>query len=302
MIGVYERSGPYEKSTHDDRSRRLSAVSSEREEIQILRNLSERSDELSEAQKTKKKGGKRIRRFIKWLLLFCFALMACGAGSLVYQGYELYRNALEGESLSAKVREIQEDPDYTPLAELPQTYRNAVVAVEDHRFESHFGIDVISLGRAAWNNIRSMSLAEGGSTITQQLAKNLYFSQEKSFLRKIAEAFMALRIEMRYDKDEILELYVNTIYFGDGYYGIREAARGYYGKEPGELTDGECAMLAGIPNAPSRYAPTQNPELARQRQRQVVRQMIKYGYFTEEEGEACLAEQEQASLLACVVW
>ena len=111
-------------------------------------------------------------------------------------------------------------------------YINAVISVEDHRFYKHPGIDIISIGRAVINDIKAMSFVEGGSTITQQLAKNIYFTQEKKIERKIAEVFMAFDIEKKYDKNEILELYVNTSYFGDGYYTVKEASRGYFAKEP----------------------------------------------------------------------
>ena len=126
-------------------------------------------------------------------------------------------------------------------------------------------------------------MKEGGSTITQQLARNLYFTQEKKLTRKAAEMFMALKIEREYTKDEILELYINTIYFGDGYYGIREASLGYYGKEPRELNFYECTMLAGLPNAPSAYALSSHPELAEQRRQTVIGQMEKYGYLDGQE-------------------
>ena len=175
-----------------------------------------------------------------------------------------------------------------PLADLPEIYLDAVVAVEDHRFEQHCGIDIIAIARAAWNNIKSWSLREGGSTITQQLAKNLYFTQERSFIRKAAEVFMAFRLEQTYSKDEILELYVNSIYFGDGYYCVRDASAGYFGKEPADMTDDEATLLAGIPNAPSVYSLTANPDLAAQRQQYVLQQMVKYGYLGEEEAAAIL--------------
>ena len=162
---------------------------------------------------------------------------------------------------------------------------DAVVAVEDHRFEQHWGIDLIAIGRAAWNNLISWSLREGGSTITQQLAKNMYFTQEKSFIRKIAEMFMAFRLENTYTKDKILELYVNSIYFGDGYYCVRDASRGYFGKEPIDMTGYESTLLAGIPNAPSVYSLTVNPDLAKQRQQYVIQQMVRYGYISEDEGK-----------------
>jgi len=168
---------------------------------------------------------------------------------------------------------------------MPELYLDAVVAVEDHRFEQHLGIDLIAIGRAAWNNLTSWSLREGGSTITQQLAKNMYFTQEKSFIRKIAEMFMAFRLESSYTKDEILELYLNSIYFGDGYYCVRDASQGYFGKDPIDMTDYESTLLAGIPNAPSVYSLTANPDLAEQRQQYVIQQMVKYGYISEGEGK-----------------
>ena len=134
----------------------------------------------------------------------------------------------------------------------------------------------------------TFELREGGSSITQQVAKNVYFTQEKTALRKIAEVFMALEIEKNYDKDEILELYLNTSYFGDGYYTIKDACKGYFDKELMQMTDYEAILLAGIPNAPSVYAPTKNPDLAKQRQMQVMEKMIKYGYLTEKEAENIL--------------
>ena len=141
-----------------------------------------------------------------------------------------------------------------------------------------------------WNDLTSLSLAEGGSTITQQLAKNMYFTQEKSFIRKVAELFMAFEIERNYKKDEILELYVNGIYFGSGYYSVREACEGYFEIQPKDMTDYQCIMLAGIPNAPSVYSLDVNPELAQQRMAQVIKQMIKCGYIAEnEESEIALS-------------
>ena len=167
-----------------------------------------------------------FRKTIVRLLLLVVAAAVMAGCVLIGRGYQMYQAVLTQQSLESKVEEIQSDPGYTELSELPEMYLNAVVAVEDHRFEQHFGIDLIAIGRAAWNNLTTWSLREGGSTITQQLAKNMYFTQEKSFIRKIAEMFMAFRLERTYTKDEILELYVNSIYFGDGYYGIGDACDG----------------------------------------------------------------------------
>lgn len=202
---------------------------------------------------------------------------------LANQGYDMYKKSTEAISLSDKIEGIKSKENYTKLEELPKTYVNAVIAVEDHRFYSHGGIDIISITRAIAKDIQARELVEGGSTITQQLAKNVFFTQEKKITRKIAEVFMAIEIEKNYSKEEILEFYLNTSYFGDGYYTVKEASMGYFGKEPINMTDYESILLAGIPNAPSVYSPTKNPELARQRQRQVATAMVTYGYMSQEE-------------------
>ena len=220
--------------------------------------------------------------FIVVLISMSIALLFIG------NGYNMYKEAIEKASVEDKITEIKGKENYTDFSELPQLYKNAVIAVEDHRFYKHNGIDIIAIGRSAFNDIKAMSFVEGGSTITQQLAKNIYFTQEKKIERKIAEVFMAFEIEKNCDKDEILELYLNTSYFGDGYYTPKEACRGYFNKELNEMTDYECILLAGIPNAPSVYAPTKNPELAKQRQKQVMKKMIEYGYLTEEEADNIL--------------
>lgn len=228
-----------------------------------------------------------MKKFLKVLLvLFLIGLSICLV--FVGSGYKMYKTAIDGMSLEDKVAEVKSKENYTTIEEMPQMYINAVVSVEDHRFYDHGGIDIIAIGRAFINDIKAMSFVEGGSTITQQLAKNMYFTQEKIISRKVAEVFMAFDIEEKYDKDEILELYLNTSYFGDGYYTVKEASRGYFGKEPEDMTDSECIMLAGIPNAPSVYSPTENPNLAKERQRQVANSMVKNGYLTEEQAEEIL--------------
>ena len=181
------------------------------------------------------------------------------------------------------VNEIRSNENFTKIEDLPKDYINAVVAVEDRRFYKHCGIDLISIGRAVINDIRAMELVEGGSTITQQVAKNIFFSQEQTFTRKLGEIFGAFDLEKNYSKNEIFELYVNTAYFGDGYYGIYDASHGYYNKEPKDLNLDEASMLAGVPNAPSVYAPTVNPVLAKQRQQHVIKKMLEYGYITNEQ-------------------
>lgn len=225
----------------------------------------------------------RGRRIVKWIFAFaCTVIAGCGF-ALAGEGYGLYKNAVQKESLEGKVAEIRRQENFTSLEEMPETYVQAVVSVEDHRFYDHFGLDLIAIGRAVVNDIKAGRYVEGGSTITQQLAKNLYFSQEKTMSRKAAEVFLALEIEQKYTKDEILELYVNSIYFGDGYYSVGEASEGYFGKPASEMNDYECTLLAGVPNAPSKYAPSKNLALAEKRQQKVISRMEACGYITEEE-------------------
>ena len=230
-----------------------------------------------------------MKKFIKFFVILILITLSIGL-LVIGNGYNMYKNAIEEIPLQEKVKEIQSKENYVKLQELPQIYLDAVISVEDHRFYKHGGIDIIAIGRALFNDIKAMSFVEGGSTITQQIAKNEYFTQEKKNTRKIAEVFMAFEIEKNYNKDEILELYINTIYFGNGYYNIKDAAYGYFKKSINNLTDGEWIMLAGIPNAPSVYAPTVNPDLAEQRQKQVVDKMVKYGYLTEERANQILRE------------
>lgn len=202
---------------------------------------------------------------------------------VVGNGYDMYTKAIEQESLSRKVETIKQKENYTKIEEVPQIYIEAIISVEDHRFYKHNGIDIIAIGRAFVNDVKAMKFVEGGSTITQQLAKNIYFTQEKKITRKIAEMFMAFEMEKNYEKDEILELYLNTSYYGNGYNTLKEASKGYFNKELKELTDYECILLAGIPNAPSVYAPNINPDLAEKRQKQVMEKMIEYKYLTVQE-------------------
>ena len=232
-----------------------------------------------------------MKKFLKILMILLLIGLSI-ALLIIGNGYTMYKEAIENEPLEEKVVEIRSKESYTEFSELPQMYVNAVISVEDKRFFKHGGIDIIAIGRAAINDIKAMSYVEGGSTITQQLAKNMYFTQEKIMERKIAEVFMAWKIEANYSKEDIFELYVNSIYFGNGYYTVREACKGYFNKDISEMTDYECIMLAGIPNAPSVYAPTVNPELAKQRQKQVMDKMIENGYLTEEEAEEILKQAE----------
>ena len=229
-------------------------------------------------------------KFIKRVIIAVILVIIFAGVILTYKGYEMYKTALNEISVADKVSEIKKEENYTELNDLPEFYLDAVVAVEDRRFYNHGAIDPIALARAVFVNVKNMELREGGSTITQQLAKNIYFTQEKSALRKIAEIFMAYDLEKNLNKDTILELYLNTSYFGDGYYCVAEASRGYYKKEPKDMNRNEASMLAGIPNAPSAYCPTKHLDLAKKRQNQVLDKMVRYEFITAKEKEEILNE------------
>lgn len=218
-------------------------------------------------------------KILKRLLLLILIIIIIVLLILIISGYSMYKTAINEVPLEDKIASLEEDENYAYFDELPKDYVNAVVAIEDHRFYDHNGVDIISIGRAIIRNITNLEYVEGGSTITQQVAKNLYFTQEKKMTRKIAEVFVAFDLEKNYNKDKILELYVNTNYFGSGYYGVKEAARGYFDKSLDELTLEECALLAGIPNAPSVYSLDVNPDLADERAQYVLNAMEEYGYI-----------------------
>ena len=228
-------------------------------------------------------------KFIKRLILFVLILIIVVGSVVILNGYNLYKTTINEKSLSDKISQIKSDKKYVYINDVPSYYTNAIIAVEDHRFKEHGAIDVISIGRAIVSNIQAKDFNEGGSTITQQVAKNLYFIGEDDVVsRKVAEIFVAIDLEKNYSKDEILEFYINTIYFGEGYYGIKEASTGYYKKKPKDMSLDEATMLAGVPNAPSVYAPTINPTLAKSRQGKVLRSMVEYGYLSQEEADKVL--------------
>lgn len=224
-------------------------------------------------------------KLVKKIAITILLIFICIGSYFICSGYQMYKNAINKMPLKDKITTIRQKEDYTKIDDMPQIYLKAVVLVEDHRFYKHFGIDVISIGRAFVNDIKKMKFVEGGSTITQQLAKNIYFTQDKKIVRKVAEIFMAFSIESNYNKDEILELYLNTSYFGNGFYSVKSASLGYFNKLPKDMNDSESIMLAGIPNAPSLYNPIQNKNLAIERQRQVINKMIKYGNLDKVEAE-----------------
>ena len=175
------------------------------------------------------------------------------------------------------------------LNQVASSFIQAVVATEDHRFWTHHGIDKLRTVKALWITLFERGRIQGASTITQQLAKNLFFSFERSWMRKFREMLVALQIESQYDKREILEAYVNQIPFGARAYGIEQAARIYFDKPAAALTLAESALLAGLPKSPARYNPYRHMERARQRQQVVLQRMVAVGYITAQQAEAAAA-------------
>lgn len=197
-------------------------------------------------------------------------------------GFFSYKVEIDNKSLSYKINSIKNNRNYVKLENIDKKFLDSIVAIEDHRFYSDGALDYISICRATLNNIKARRVVEGGSTITQQLAKNLCLSNEKSFKRKFKEVLLAFELEKRYSKEEILELYVNVINFGDGNIGIGQATKGYFSKSAKYLTYGEATMLAGLPQAPSVYVLSNNNELCKKRQSQVINALEKYNGIKEE--------------------
>jgi len=183
-----------------------------------------------------------------------------------------------------------EKREVVPFDQIPESLRQAVIAVEDSRFYLHHGIDFRGVARALIRDITAGRVVQGGSTISQQLSKVLFFSTERTLLRKIKEAILTLQIERRYTKDQILNLYLNQIYLGSGCYGVQTAAKKYLGKEVSKISLAEAALLAGLPKSPERYSPQAHPETARKRRDLVLDRMAVEGYISHQEAEQAQAE------------
>lgn len=183
------------------------------------------------------------------------------------------------ESLEAKVDRKQ----FVSSKDIPDMMKKAIVATEDRRFYDHGALDLVSVTRALVTNYMAGQTLEGGSTIAQQTVKNIFLSHDRTLARKIEELALAVRLEKNYTKDEILELYLNTIYFGHGAYGIKDAARIYFGKDVKDLNVSQCAMLAGLPQAPSVYDPITHPEEGLRRMAVVLTLMAQQEYISSED-------------------
>ena len=182
-------------------------------------------------------------------------------------------------ALKSAVDEKLDKKKYVKIQYIPLTMQQAIIAVEDSRFYRHFGFDIEGILRAMLVNMQTGDFTEGGSTITQQLVKNLFLTQEKTYGRKAEEFLLAMDMELRYSKEEILEMYLNTIYFGSGAYGIGDAAKIYFDKAPVNLNLAECALLAGLPTAPSLNSPYVDFNAAKHRQAIVLSVMSRQGFL-----------------------
>lgn len=237
-----------------------------------------------------------IRLFLSIFILICVVGIAV-AGYYGAKGYKWYQQALSEMSLEDRVEQLRSNENYVKYDELPKFYIDATISVEDNRFMKHNGIDYIAVARAIIMDIKAGKFVQGGSSITQQVAKNLLFDQSRTIERKAAEVFAVADIEKDYTKEEIFEIYVNQAYFGSGYYGIYDAARGYFGKEPAALSDYECAMLAGLPNSPNTYSPKNNRDLAVQRTHKVIDSMVRHKLISEDEANV-LKSIEESSVIS----
>ncbi|MBQ9319741.1 MAG: transglycosylase domain-containing protein [Acidaminococcaceae bacterium] len=188
------------------------------------------------------------------------------------------------------VNTMRSDPGWLSLQKIPDHTRKALLAIEDHDFYKHGALDITGIARAAFANLKAGEVQQGGSTLTQQMVKNVFLSSEQTFARKAEEAVLATWVERKYSKDEVLEMYFNSTYFGAGAYGLRDAARKYFGKDPALLTIPESAMLAAMPYAPSALNPYENPSGCAKRVRLVLKEMLRYGYIGNTEYKDALAQ------------
>lgn len=229
---------------------------------------------------------KTLLSWFKRLILVALAIMI----GLFTIGYIQYRVLISQSPLSEMMETARNKPTYVTIEKIDSFYLETVVAVEDKRFYQRSGFDFRAFGRAMMTNITTLSLAQGGSTIPQQVAKNLYFDYRTNLMRKIIEIYLLYDLEAQYSKDEILEMYVNIIYFGDGYTGIARATTGYFNTTPEVLSKGQATLLAGLPQSPSRFQLSNHFQRAKARQKIVLSMLADQGLISEEEAEQIFKE------------
>jgi penicillin-binding protein 1A len=240
---------------------------------------------------------RRLKKLVLWAEILFILLLGAGVGIIGGAFYQI-RKILPPEESLDNFKPLQgtkiyssdnvllasmahEDREPVRIEKIPRTMQQAVIAIEDERFYQHSGLDFRGLARAVWQNLRGGDLTQqGGSTITQQLARNIYLSQQKTLSRKLKETMLAVQIERNLSKKQILEMYLNQVYFGSRAYGIQSAAKVYFGKDVKNLTLAECALLAGLPQRPSRLSPYRNRDAAVRRRNLVLDKMAELGYIT----------------------
>lgn len=231
---------------------------------------------------------KVLHIFLAMVLVLCL-----GIASLAFYGYvQFQRFSSQYGNLTTLVQQAESKDSFVSYNDLPNTLIRATVSIEDHRFFEHEGFDMVGIARALLSQINENLLKSGGSTITQQLAKNLYGQYDSTFAWKMAEFYAARELESRYSKSEIFALYVNVINYGNDYTGIQEASEGYFGKEPSDLSDAQCTILAGIPQTPNKYAlvSQENVQNAKERQKLILNAMVTYKYLNQNQADAIYSE------------
>ena len=231
-----------------------------------------------------------MKKFIKNLFLIIIIIFIAISTYIYYDASKLYKSLINEKPIEIAVNKYNTS-DYLKFEEIDEDFINAVVSVEDKRFFERKGYDFIALGRAIYNNLIFRKFVEGGSTISEQIAKNLYFERYPRGLdEKLCEIFIMLELEEKYSKEELFALYANMNYYGDGYWGIKEASRGYYDKDSNDLSLAKAAMLAGLPNAPAVYQLSSGYDLAKNRQEKVLKTMLNNNYISEEEMQEAIKE------------
>jgi penicillin-binding protein 2A len=252
--------------------------------------------------KNVKKKSKKLKLFrlivIAFVLSIVFSTISIGT---IYAMGEIWTDESKLEMAESSVlydisgkeamKFFRQNRDTVPLEKIPDLLIKAFIATEDQRFYEHHGVDPLSIARALVVDVMAGSAVQGGSTITQQLAKNTFLSSEKALSRKFKEAVISFTLERKYSKDQIMEMYLNRIYFGHGAYGVQAASQKYFNKNVDELSLGEIAMLAGLPKAPSHYSPFHNEEKAKDRRNIVLKLLVEQGYVSEEEREKAQKEE-----------
>lgn len=225
-----------------------------------------------------------MMKFLKSFLIITVIVLTLFLASIGQSGIGMYVQSTQDNNIKKTIDQLRTTENYTELENISETFLNAIVSVEDHRFYEHGGFDVVSIGRAALENMKAHEIISGGSTITQQLAKNLFLTFDQTYERKIAEVLIAKDLEAMYTKDEILELYVNVINYGEQQQGIGNASLHYFKSNPKNLNTSEAVLLAGLPQSPNNFALTLNYDRAVIRSNQVVLAMIDQNIICLNEG------------------